>query len=369
MIENQIGHGPLSGSNALQRWNDLVDVVNDLQRYVSEREQTNGEKPGARPAMPDMFIGVTTAHDPIYGGGSDYTDARYYVTREVTPDPSTNPNYSGGALLDPLTNIDDPLNGHLSLPAYVTATNLAELPIAGGGNGTHTLPTGTRVFVIGIQSRQQPAHRTYFCVQGGVGKGNVVIKFGANLDAGYYDATIYSGLLDDSIDPNLTLPAGLVAGQSVLCVVTEEDHAIVDGAGNHYTAAQRIYLGSYATAMVLPGLSSEGTPRPMVLVRGGVGTMGGATIIYPSGGFTSPTADTNVWTRAVTGTPLDAYVMTRGPVVDDAAQTLTMFYRIFSFDARGLLYREGAEQLVVMYTGATCPSGGTGSGSPSYMGV
>jgi hypothetical protein len=184
---------------------------------------------------------------------------------------------------------------------------------------------------------------------------NVKVEVGSNIFAGFYNSTIYTGQLDDESDDNLTLPMGLTSGASALLIVTEEDAAVVDGFGNAPAAKQRLMSGSYEFGAYI-GMSGEGTPRPMILVRGGVGSMSSATTINPT--LTSLTADTTVWTRALTGTPANIYVQTR-TAYDSTGGAFYAFQRQHSYDARGLLYRIGPEEKIeIIGTTPGCSSGG-----------
>jgi hypothetical protein len=174
MTIKQLRHGPWTPGNSLQKLNELIDAVNGLYSYVGwnlNPAVIGPVKPEPRPFNLDVFFGeITTTPCSSSGspsGGSDYTDARYYVTRCVCPDPnSPTDNYSTmGALTDVLTNGPDPFNGHLPLPSCVTATNLCELPATVGDAGTHQLAAGLIVFVIGVPDRQNPVKRTYFFTQ------------------------------------------------------------------------------------------------------------------------------------------------------------------------------------------------------------
>jgi hypothetical protein len=170
--ERPLPRGPVSLSNWLQRSDNIVDAINNLQAVVYGRmKESGGQIDGGRAGTLDIFVGLTTETPPY--PNTAYTDARYYVTRAIAPDPNSGdpangPNYGiDGALKDPLTAAADPFNGHLAIPSVITATNLAELPpdyAAGGsgaGTGTHLLKDSSIVLVVGFPSLVNPTQRTY----------------------------------------------------------------------------------------------------------------------------------------------------------------------------------------------------------------
>lgn len=165
---NDLPKGPWTPANSLARLNDLIAMVNDLQRRLGEL-QGHGGADDRRAGVPDMFLGYTTTAPPNVSPGDapPLDDARYYVVRCVAPDPAGSaPTYGPlGFLSDNLSVDDDPFNGKVSLPQFVVATNLAEtgrgVTDTSGSPGTHLLPDNTIVLCIGIPSRQNPVQRVY----------------------------------------------------------------------------------------------------------------------------------------------------------------------------------------------------------------
>lgn len=133
---------------------DQLDTISDglgrlLRQYGTEVDAYDDGSPRISDfVIRDVFLGVTTK-TPCYANSpgnapSDYKDARYYVKRQVI---------TGGQLPGSIFNIaDDTTPGGL---LCVTATNLAELSIDPKSpiNGTHCIPEGTTVLVVGFVSQ------------------------------------------------------------------------------------------------------------------------------------------------------------------------------------------------------------------------
>lgn len=348
-VESDLQHGPLSPSNSLQRWNESVDAINENSRTIAERQKNSSGVPAQRPAMVDIFMGVTTESPP--NGASPYTDARYWVTRSIAPANFSTAGWDKfGSLTDALTTANDPFGIPSQLPAVVTATNIAELPTGyspgtGSDKGPHGIPEGTVVFCIGIPSRQNPCLRVYYCF--GVVSEDARVGVGTNLFAGFYNGTIYEGDFDSEESDDLDLPQGLTAGASVLLVVTEEDQNVLDSLGDAPVAAQRLKIGSYVVGPII-GISSEEPPRPIVWVRGGVGAMDAPTVLTPG---TYGAANTDTWSWALNGTPVTSTKITSWGI-DVASKNIWFNTVTETYDARGLLRNISAETQTTISLGS-----------------
>jgi hypothetical protein len=184
-----------------------------------------------------------------------------------------------------------------------------------------------------------------------------IAQVGDFIGAGAYNGTLMLGDIDDEqTASDLTMAnEGLTFGPSCLILVTEEDSAVVDGFGNAPKGVQRLMHGSYVTG-VMRGTSNEDPPRPIVVVRGGVGNMSNAATTGPAS-YTQTTADNQLWSRGgavengassnVISGPFNEYVLMR-VVWNAMANEFDAFIREHCYDARGLLYRRGPEEKVTI---------------------
>jgi len=171
------------------------------------------------------------------------------------------------------------------------------------------------------------------------------VKVGANLFAGFYDGTIENGPFDSEDSDNLDLPQGLTDGASVLLVVTEEDQNNTDSLGNAPADAQRLLEGSYVVGPII-GNSTESTPRPLVWVRGGVGTMDDPTVLTP-GDYGA--ASTSTWGWALDGTPVTKTSITSFGF-DSSSGNIWFNIVTETYDARGMLRNVSAETQMTIST-------------------
>lgn len=86
---------------------------------------------------------------------------------------------------------------------------------------------------------------------------------------------------------------------------------------------------------------------------------------FPRGKITSPTtlsaasegseaADTSTWSRTTNGTPLQIYIQTRTAYYDAGDEKLYGYFRLFTYDACGLLISVGAETRVEVDVPEAC---------------
>lgn len=169
------------------------------------------------------------------------------------------------------------------------------------------------------------------------------ITYGSTL-AGLYDGTIYRGAATIAATTDLTLPAGLTAGDSCLLINAEEDSAIPTSAGT-----SRLQSGVYVSGLTYLGQSGEAPPRPMFLIGGPVGRVDSPKNL-PTGGLTP---DSTGWSLNTDGKPLTIDLVT-GVFWDGTHGKLVQNTRTFSFDARGVLRGVTIETATTVDTTGTC---------------
>ena len=279
--------------------------------YAEVLGEAAGGRP--RPGYVEQFAGVIRSASCSTSAPGDFVDARYYVDRAI-------PQGVSGSRAAPaiLTAQTDLLPG---VRQCLTAVNLAELPF-----GTHLLPAGTLVQVFVLYDRSAPQKKWYLFNQPLAGAVAVQITGSAG-GSGQYNGRILSGAARTSPTASLGMPAGMtIPGSDNALVLNVEE----DGQTGH-----RLRTATYAAGLVV-GKTDESTPRPIVMVRGGVGETASPTTL---GGTTggSETADTATWSRTSSATPLNLFMLSRVVYNPTGDKTLYAFVRQISFDARGLL--------------------------------
>jgi hypothetical protein len=281
-----------------------------------------------RPAFVEQFVGVVRGGSCSSGGGNDYADARYFVTRAVPA--------HGMSASSLLSTDNETLPG---VGGCLTATNIAEI-----ANGTHLLSVGTVVQVFALWVRGTPGARVWVFNQPPMGA--VVVKImGAAAGAGEYNGRVMSGAASAGAGAALVMPAGMSSPVS--------DNALVLNVEEDGISGHRLKAGSYAVGVVR-GSTGESPRRWIVFVRGGLGRGDSPTVI---GGTSegSESADTSSWSRDVDGTPVDVYGVSRMVYNEAGDKTIYQFVRKFSFDARGLLVGVGGESRVTIDVTEACP--------------
>ncbi|MDB5353594.1 MAG: hypothetical protein JWN24_47 [Phycisphaerales bacterium] len=281
-----------------------------------------------RPAFVEQFVGVVRGGSCSMGGGNDYSDARYFISRSV-------PQH-GMVANNLLETENETLPG---VAGCLTATNIAEL-----ANGTHLLAAGAVVQVFALRTRATPGAKVFVFNQPPVAA--VVVKItGPAGGAGEYNGRVLGGAASAAPGAALGMPAGMTSpgGDNALVLNVEED-----GITGH-----RLKSGSYAVGVVR-GSTAETPPRSIVFIRGGVGRVDSPTVI---GGASegSESADASSWSRDTNGTPVDIYMVSRTVYNEAGDRTLYQFVRKLSFDARGLLVGVGGESRVTIDVTEACP--------------
>jgi hypothetical protein len=279
----------------------------------------SASRPIPRPAHVEQFA-ATVRTSPCYsGGGSDYTDARYFLDRAVAQAGlEASDEFAGQAEQTP------------GIRQCFTATNLAELAA-----GTHLVPAGTLVQVLGIPSRERGGAKHYvFSHTPPISL--IVTITGAASGGGKYTGSIVGGTSTATSAGNLAMPEGMQVGAAVLILNPAED-----GLSTHTLRA-----GTFHNAtLVGPGVAqidcvpTGNTASPT--------TLGGTS-------EGSESADTSHWTRSTDGSPLDLYVVTRMVYNESGDQTLYQFVRKLSFDACGLLTAVSSEARVTIDATEPC---------------
>ncbi len=178
---------------------------------------------------------------------------------------------------------------------------------------------------------------------------DVVVQIGSAISGagGKYNGTIFSGMMNDSGAGNLSLPDGLTSGQSCLVVNADEQgqptHWCLTGSSYNYAA------GTYI------GRSTEGTPRPIVLIERGQYRISSPQNIVGSG----TTADPSTWNRKVETSGTDygdcpLKVTSQRTVWDGTAGILRAFTRTWIFAADGRLDSYSAETEADIDTTVAC---------------
>lgn len=185
--------------------------------------------------------------------------------------------------------------------------------------------------------------------------GPSIVQIGGNgSGAGLFNGTLYQG--KPSIDgvSDLSMPAGLTAGQACIVADVEEGIDLGNKSGQH-----TLMPGSWAEVAFL-GRTTGQNPQPLALVRGGTGNQANPTIIDPSPNGLS--SDSTLWYRSGIGQagegqaiagPFKIYFVTR-VAWDSTNGILYQFQRGMSFDARGVAFRLGPEERSVIDTLTAC---------------
>ncbi len=280
----------------------------------------------SRPAFAEQFLGVIRAGPCGSTSGSNYSDARYYIDRATPGNMGQTQLLSAGA---------DTIPG---IAQCLVATNLAEV-----SGKTHLLPAGTLVQVVGFYSRSSPPAKLY--VFNTPPTPVVVVKLtGAAAGAGEYNGRILGGTSSASPATALSMPAGMTtpAADNALVLNVEEDAV----------SGHRLKTNTFALGCVV-GMTTEATPRWIVMVRGGYGeTTFPATLGDGTGGALS--ADSASWSKAGSGTPINLWIQTR-TFWDTSGAVLYAYLRELSLDARGLLIAVSGETRITVDTTQSCP--------------
>jgi hypothetical protein len=276
--------------------------------------------PRPRPAIVEQFIGTVRSH-PCTGSSADYTDARYSIDRAAPK--------AASSISSALSAQSESIAG---LKQCLTATNLAEL-----STGSHLLSPGTLVHVFALYSRGRGGGRVYVFNHPAV-DGAVVQITGNETGAGEYAGQILAGSSSASPGSNLSMPAGLSPSAGALVINTEET-----GVSGH-----RLSAGAYAVG-VIRGMTSETTPRSIVVIRGAMGRLDSPKGL--GGGGVTP--NTTPWSRASDAMPLSLTVVT-AVAWDSGAAALLANSRTLIFDARGLLSSVSAESQSTINSTTAC---------------
>lgn len=279
----------------------------------------SASRPIPRPAHVEQFAAIVRASPCSSGGGSDYRDARYSLDRAIPQ--------AGLGASDEFAGAAEQTPG---IKACFTATNLAELDA-----GTHLVPVGTVVQVLGLPARQRGGAKQYVFNHPPT-RSVVVTISGAGGGGGKYSGNLLVGISTASPAGNLAMPEGMQPGPPVLILNPAED-----GLFTH-----TLKPGTYHNATLLaPGIAQidcvpiGNTASPT--------TLGGTS-------EGSESADTSSWTRSTSGMPLDLYVVTRMVYNESGDQTLYQFVRKLSFDACGLLTAVSSEARVTIDATEAC---------------
>ncbi len=132
--------------------------------------------------------------------------------------------------------------------------------VPSGLTGTLKTPCNTGGVVLIRQDFDNTTATTPVAIYQAIEKLPVVVVLGSVISGagGKYNGTIYGGTASDSGTGNLSLPDGLSAGAS--CLVVNQDE---QGQPTHWAIVGSSY--NYAVGTYL-GMSSEGTPRPIILI-------------------------------------------------------------------------------------------------------
>jgi hypothetical protein len=306
--------------------NDLTHPkVTDWRADDSESLQTHDSELSAPrtgrsiPAHVEQFPATVRASPCATNVASDYTDARYYLSRAIAT--------SSGATA--LATQTDTLPG---VAQCLTATNLAEL-----AGGTHRLPAGTIVQVFAFYTR--PGKKLYVFNQPPADGVVVQISGGAS-GGGKYTGQVLAGDSSAAAAGDLAMPEGMNTSSGPAALILNEEETGLTG--------HRIAAGSYAVGEVAG--NSNGTA--IVVIRGGQGATGSPTALGDGSGG-SAAADSSSWSKASDGTPLNVWVQTR-TVWDSGSGTLYGYLRKFSFDARGVLYAVSGESQITIDVATAC---------------
>jgi hypothetical protein len=278
-----------------------------------------------RPAFVQQFLGIIRS-SPCSGSNTDYTDARYYIDRAA-------PQF-GSKTTDVLSAKSEQIPG---ITQCITATNLAEL-----AEDTHLLAKGTVVQVFSLLSRGTRGQTVYLFNQA-VEQTVVVRIMGNSSGAGEYDGQILSGNSNATAGSGLTMPAGMtVPGASDALVLNGEENGV---------SGHRLASGAYAIGVV-SGMTSETSPRQIVVIRGALGRTDSPTNL-PGGGIT---ANSSTWSRDGAAVPLTMTVVT-SVAWDSTTAALLANSRTLTFDARGILVQVSAETQSTVDSATICPAG------------
>lgn len=168
---------------------------------------------------------------------------------------------------------------------------------------------------------------------------------------GLYDGTVYTGSPSLDGQSDLTMPAGMTAGPSVLIANLDEASPQSDMFGNAMAGGtSRLQTGTPVKGSIF-GMSDENPPRPIFWTGGGVGDMVSNLVTFD---LLSPlTVDARKWARLIDGVGINVFLQTRF-VWDDTNDQFIGFQRQLSFDANGRLFRVGPEEQFVPTTFIKC---------------
>ncbi len=134
--------------------------------------------------------------------------------------------------------------------------------------------------------------------------------------------------------------------------VPGSDNALILNVEESSLPGNRLMPGSY-TVGVIRGATGDTPPRPIVLVRGALGSRN-SPMTVGSADNASESPDETTWAKDTNATPVDLYVTTRVVYNPDGDQTLYAFERLCSFDARGVLYAVSGETRVTVDVTELC---------------
>lgn len=348
-------------------------LLRNLQTYFNDNYDIRGQAPFFPfPTQYDIFPAIVLPLDNEQA--IDYSDGiRCSVAR--------------GSMLENVQTGDQFISAIQQITAFqevVTASNLANLPpinsndpptfgpattgnFLGTGGGAMP-PAGTVLLCIGINNQGTLTFSGYGPVSQGSAQtvqyvfwwqaSGVVVQINSVVSGagGKYNGTIYGGLMTDSGTGNLSLPDGLTAGASCLVLHQREQ----DTVGTHW-----LLTGSsdnYASG-VYWGMSTEATPRPIILIPCGVPRIDSPQLLScPAPNIDSAATDSWDRKRVTSGNafgdvPLSFQFVARvGYNPADTTPTLGYFYRVATYATDGTLDTVSDETFVSVNQPDSCSS-------------
>jgi hypothetical protein len=304
---------------------EIVDYRYDVSEAFEQRATAQPDQspvaasPRQVPALVEQFAAIIRSMPCSSGGGSDYTDARYYLDRAVASSTTSSP----------LSVIVDALPG---VGQCLTATNLAELAA-----GTHLLAVGTVVQVFALYTRAG-LKRYVFNQPAADG---AVVQITATADGGgKYMGRLLTGGSTAVAAGDLAMPEGMSIPSADNALILNEEEDGLDG--------HRLSIPCFAVGQIAGSQSG----LTVVMIRGALGaTASPAALGDGSAGSIDP--DSTSWSKSSDGTPLDIWVQTR-TFWDSSTGTLFGYLRQLSFDARGVLYAVSGENQVTVDVAVAC---------------
>lgn len=269
----------------------------------SKRDNNDLSAPDRTPVSDGKYFWGTVQTTGPAGTEDDYTDARYWVQRQI-------PSNSGGQATDSVSFAA--MAGDYA--QTITATNSAELLI-----GSHNLKPGAVVQVWWEYDFTSPTPNVRYII----GSGATACITGRIDHAGQGDG-LYTGVIFSGI-PNITISgdaADLVyAGNSSMQAGTVQCIFISDaeipealGDGPQHAAGHRLSIGSFVRGHYL-GPSADAIPVPVIIITGVIGRINNpkdlnATGTAGSGGVSTWTGNSTTWDWPTDASPLKIHPLT-----------------------------------------------------------